>query len=467
MPVINLRGDHDFAKNVLRIGLPVAIQQLLSSTLHLVDSLMIGSLGANELAAVGMAGQFSNLMAALNSGLLAGGTIFFAQYWGIHDKKSIHKAFSTMALSCLTIAAIFTVLGLISPITVMNIYTNDPVINAIGAQYVQIVAISYLFHPLTLGCASLLRSTENVKLPLFASVMSLLTNTIFNWILIYGKCGVPAMGVRGAAIATVLAMIVNFAIMVAASAWRKNILLGSIRNIFMVEKRFIPEFYRKAIPLIINEGMYGIAVLLINMTLGRQGADNLSALAIFRTVEGFFFAFYQGLASATAVIVGKSIGAGRIRKGIQDARRLSILCPALTFVTALFIFMIRHRITALYSINSNVEQTVFTMMFVYIFTATLRMTNYLIVNIYRAGGESKLGMYLEAGGIWLFGVPLVALTGLVFHWQFIVVFSMLYAEDVAKIALEYYLLLKNKWIKPVTPEGREGLEVFLQETQKV
>jgi len=453
-------GDRDFYRTVLRIGLPVAIQQLLTASLSLVDSLMVGSLGENELAAVGMAGQFANFMWGLNWGLVSGGMLFFAQYWGVQDKKGIHKAFSIMTLSCMAIAAVFTAFGLISPISVMNIYTNDPAINAIGAKYIRIVAASYLFSPLALGCSCLLRSTENVKLPLFASIMSLLTNTLFNWILIHGKLGMPALGIKGAAIATVLASIVNAGIMIFVSARHNNILFSSIKKILAVEKSFIPEFFRKSTPLIINEGMYGVAVLLINMTLGRQGADNLSALAIFRTIEGFVFAFHQGLSSAATVIVGKNIGAGQIKEGILDARRLSILCPVLTFLSGLFIFLLRHPITNLYSISPNVQQTVFSMLFVYIFTATLRMTNYLIISIYRAGGESKLGMYLEVGGIWLLGVPLVALTGLVLDWSFIIVFSMLYAEDVAKIALEVYLMLKNKWIKPVTPEGREGWEKF-------
>jgi len=463
MRLANIFGDRFFFKSVGKIAFPVAIGQLLTSTLSLVDSLMIGTLGENELAAVGMAGQYVGLNWSLCWGIIAGGILFFAQYWGAKDIHGIHKASSVSFLSCILVTLVLSMFALFCPITVMEIYTNDPVINEIGARYLRIVSVSILFNIFVSWAAGLLRSTENVKLPLIASIASLATNTFLNWIFIYGKLGFPALGVEGAAIATLAATAVNAFIMLGVSAKHGNILINAMKNLFAADFAYIKEFYKKATPIVINEAFYGIAVLFINMTLGRQGADNLSALAIFRTIEGFVFAFYQGLANAATVIVGKSIGAGNIREGIRDARRLSILSPVLTIITCLFIYLIRYQITGLYKINDNIQNTVFAMLFIYIFMATLRTTNYLMIGIYRAGGESKLGMYFEVGGIWLLGVPLVALTGLVLHAPFVVVFIMLYAEDIAKIGIEYYFLLKNKWIKPVTPEGKEGVKQFLAE----
>jgi len=463
MQLSNYFGDRDFFKTVLRLGLPMAIQQLLTTSLSMVDSLMIGALGEYELAAVGMAGQFVNLYWGFCFAIVAGGMLFFAQYWGSQDIKGIQKASSIMFSASIVLSILFSLASVCAPVTVMRVYTDDPIINAIGARYLRIYGIGIVFTALSAGASSLLRATENVRLPLFASVMSLVTNTLLNWILIYGNLGMPALGVEGAAIASVTANFINFFIMLLISIRDNNLLMSVLKTVHRIDLKFVPEFFRKATPIIINECGYAIAVLLINMVLGRQGADNLSALAIFRTIEGFVFIFFQGLATAASVIVGKYIGAGQMKEAIRDAKRLTILTPILTLTACLTVYLLRRPITNLYSIGPEVQSVVFSMLLLYMFTAPLRLTNYHLVGVFRAGGDSKTGMFLEVGGIWLLGVPLISLAGLVFHWPFVAVFAMLYAEDVVKISIEILHFLKNKWIKPVTPEGREGLRKFLSE----
>ena len=460
-----LHFDRDFTKAVLRIAIPITLQQILSSSLALVDSLMVGSIGEYELAAVGMAGQFINLFYGFCWSIQAGAMLFFPQFWGAKDMNGIRKTASIMFSSTLLLTLIFAFVSFLWPMQIMGIYTNDPHINAIGAKYLRIYAIGYLANIFAMGSAGLLRSTENVKLPLFAGVASLVTNTLLNWILIYGKCGLPALGVEGAAIASVAAAFVNLAILVLVSIRHQNVLLHGLKQFYRIDRTFLPTFFHKAAPIIINDIAYWIAVLVMNMVLGRQGADNLSALAIFRTVEGFGSALHVGLASAAAVIVGKKVGSGETASAVRDARRLSFVNPFVTFFSASAIFAARRWITSLYSIGPAVQEVVYAMLFIYIFGCTLRLVNFNFVGIYRAGGDSKIGMYLEVGGIWIVGVTLVSLTGLVLHAPFLVVFSMLYAEEVAKIGIETWYFMKNKWIKPVTPEGQEGLRQFLAEKQ--
>jgi len=287
-----------------------------------------------------------------------------------------------------------------------------------------------------------------------------------NWLLIYGNCGLPVLGVRGAAIASVLAAAVNFVIIMTVSTHHGDVLAEATRGIWKIDFRFMGEFFRKAMPIICNELFYGLAVLVINMVLGRQGAANLSALTVFRTLEGLIFAFFMGFANASSVMVGKSIGAGALEQGLRESKRFFALCPAITLLVCLLVLLLREPIIGLFGVGDDVSATIVSMLVLYVFTAPMRTANYIQVNMYRAGGETKAGMFLEVGGIWIFGVPLVCLTGLVWGAPFIIIFLMIYVEDMVKLFIEPVYLFSARWIKPVTPQGKAELEAFFAKRRR-
>lgn len=456
----NALGDRPFFQNVWRIGMPVAIQNLLSSGLALIDNMMIGSQGEVALAAVGMAGQWGSLLFSAYWGLCCGGTLFFAQYWGAQDRRGIERAFGVMTLCMGFVSLLFATMAGVFPHAVLAFYTNDVAVQAEGARYIRIMALGYLFQTLCMACSSLLRSTENVKLPLVASLAAIATNTLLNWVLIYGNLGFPALGVQGAAMATVAAAVVNLAILLAASWRQRNILAIPLREMFPFQASFVREFFVKSAPIIANEMFYGLAMMVINMVMGRQGAANLSALTIFRTLEGLIFAFFQGFSNASSVMVGKSVGAGELEEGLRDAKRFARLCPMFSFVVCLAVLALNRPILNLFNVSGAVRATVTGMLMIYVLTAPMRTGNYIQVNIFRAGGESRMGMFLEVGGIWLIGVPLTVLAGLALRLPFLAVFAMLYVEDVVKIVLEPLYLTSGRWLKPVTPQGQAALAAF-------
>lgn len=458
--------DKEFFEGVMRIGMPVALQNLMTSTLSMIDSMMIGSVGETSLAAVGMAGQWGSLLFSAYWGLCCGGTMFFSQYWGAGDIKGIRRAFSVTLMSMMAVGLIFCLLALLAPAWVLAIYTNDPDVQRQGAQYLQIMSVGYLAQVASMAMSGLLRSTENVKLPLFASLASIATNTFVNWLLIYGNWGLPALGVRGAAIASVLAAFVNLLIILGASASQGNVLMGALRRVLHIEWRFIGEYFRKSSPIIANELFYGFAVMAINMVMGRQGAANLSALTVFRTLEGLIFAFFGGLSNASSVMVGKSIGAGELDKGLRDAKRFALLCPAMSFLVCLVVLALRRPIVGLFGVSGSVAATVMSMLMIYTVTAPMRTSNYIQVNIFRSGGETRMGMFLEVGGIWLVGVPLVYLTGMVWHLPFLAIFVMFYVEDAIKCFIEPLYLASGRWIRPVTPQGQAALAAFRDQRKR-
>lgn len=450
-------GNRNFYRETLRLGLPIAIQGLLTSSLSFIDSLMVGSLGETALAAIGAAGQFGNLLFGFYWGLCCGGTIFIAQYHGVHDETGIRRAYGLSSSCMMAITLIFSLLALFVPYRVMSVYAEETAVCEIGVQYLRIIGVAYLFQTLSTAFSNVLSSTERVKIPLFASIASIITNTALNWILIYGKFGMPQMGIQGAAIASLIAAVVNSAVLLSVCILQRNVAVTRLKEMFLWPRSFVRDYFAKSTPLIINEAGYVLAVLIVNIVFGRQGEANLAAVTIFRTLEGLLYAFFRGFANASSVMVGKRVGSGELRDAAQQAVWFTILCPLLSFALCVIVILLRGPLLNLFDISDTVRTTVSHILLAYAILGPLRHVNYIQNNIYRAGGESRIGTILEVGVIWLITVPAVLLTGFVFHAPFIVLFIASMVEEFVKFPIELKYLLSRKWIKPVTEQGRAAL----------
>ncbi len=460
MKIRELIGNRKFYADVVKFGVPVAMQNLLTSSMSFVDSMMIGGKSEIALGAVGMAAQWFSLLTLCCWGIHSAGTMFFAQYWGAKDKDGISKTAWVMFMSVLAVMLPAALITLFFPKLIMSIYTNDVEVISIGTGYLRIASLSCVFSTISVGCSGLLRSTGNARLPLLASIVGLTTNTLLNWILIYGKLGFPDMGAEGAALATLISSFLNMAILIFVAVARKNIVYEAMRKRVKLERVFIKEYYKKAMPIILNEAAYAFATLVINMVFGRQGGKNMSALTIFRTIEGLVMAFYWGFVNALSVMIGNSIGAGEIRNGIVYSRRFAVMNFLTTIITTGLIFIFKEPITSMFGVGADINAIVYELLIVMIILTPLRTCNYMLIGVYRAGGESKFGFYVEISTIWLVSVPLVLLAGFVWELPFVFVIAMSYSEDIAKIGIQIWYMLSNKWIKPVTEQGKKGYEQY-------
>lgn len=459
-------GDRKFYKDVLIFGVPVALQNLLTSSMSLVDSMMIGGKGEIALGAVGMAAQWFSLISLSIWGIHSAGSMFFAQYWGAKDKDGIKKAAWVMFISVFLVTIPAAIITILFPELIMKIYSNDPSIIATGAGYVRIAALSCVFVAVSTGLSGILRSTGNAKLPLYASIVGLVSNTLLNWLLIYGKLGLPEMGANGAAFATSISSFLNMAILIVAAFIKKDIVLFVMKGIPVIEKTFTKEFYKKAIPMILNEAMYAFAMLFVNMVFGRQGAAAVAALAAYRTIENMVYAFYWGFVNASSVMIGNDIGAGRIRSGIVNSRRFTVMNFITTVIVVLAVYALKSFIVTLFGVGTEVREIIYSMLVVMMVMVPLRTCNWMLIGVYRAGGESKIGFYFEITSIWFVVLPLVLLAGMVWKLAFVWVFAMSYTDEIAKIGVQLWYMLSNKWIKPVTEEGRAGYEEYKKALNK-
>ena len=455
-----LLGNRRFYRDVLVLGIPVAVQNLIISSASMVDTIMIGSLGEIAVAAVGLCSLFFMLIFSVSFGFSHGGMIFFAQYWGAKDEKGICRAYGITLVCVMAVGLSFGGLAVFAPEFIMRVYTDKESIQAIGVQYLRIVGWSYPLQTLTILMCFLLRSIEKVRVPLYASVISLVTNTFFNWVLIFGKFGFPKMGVRGAAVGTLIASVVQLLVLYVYCFTDKHSFITRVREHYKWDKAFIKEYFNKILFVVINEILYGSGQRFLNMIIGRQVETGIAAWAVFRVVEGFIFSFFVGLSSASSVMVGKRVGAGELLEGYTDAKRFALLCPMVTLTICLAVILLRFPILQCFNLGENAFRYAEGMLFIYIITGTMRSCNYICNNMFRAGGAPLLGTVLEGCGLYLVCIPAAAIAGFVLRWPFLAVFSMLYLDEIIRLAVGLWYINSGRWIKPVTEEGKAQLAEF-------
>lgn len=456
-----------FLKAISVIAIPVALQNLLTTTGTMVDTMMIAPLGQNSVAAVGLCAQFASLMFSCYWGFVGGGMLFFAQYWGSKDEDGIDRAFGTTFACMMFVGLAFSVLAGFFPDLIMRLYTDKESIRAIGISYLKTVAFAYPFQIMSMAMAALLRSTEKVRIPLFASIASVAANILLNWILIYGKFGMPEMGIRGAALATVIAAIVNASVIIILAKIGKYPYLFHFRKHFNFTKAWIIEYLKKCFPIICNELLIGIGFMIQNIVLGRQSEDAIAALAVFRTLEGLVIAFFSGFSNAASVLVGKSVGAGEIGQAYERAKRLILLCGTVIAGVCLVIFAAHKPILTVMSLSGDSYYYGTGMLGIYCIAAIIRMCNWAQNDTFRSAGDTSFGTILEIAFMYALVLPAVCLSGLVFKLPTLFVFACCYIDEPIRIILMQHHMYSAKWIKPVTSQGRDAIIEFMKSKKKL
>lgn len=450
----------DFFKMVFAIAVPVALQNLLTTTGSMVDTMMIGSLGETSVGAVGLCAQFSSLLFSCYWGIVGGGTLFFSQYWGSKDDDGINRSYGMMTSTMLLISAVFAIMATCFPRTVMSIYTDKEVYKEIGIEYLKIVGFSYPLMVYSTASSTLLRSTDRVKIPLIASIASVCTNMFLNWVFIYGNLGFKAMGVRGAAMATLTASVVNVAVNLLLAGKAGYPYLFALNRHFIWNKSQIKLFFGKCFPIILNELAMGTSTLIINIVLGRQAVEAIAALAVFRTFEGVVIAFFGGFSMASSVLVGNRVGAGEHEEAFWIANRCIYLCASIIFVVAAGIFALHTPLLHVMGLHSEAFNYATSMLLVYCVIAVLRMSNWISNDTSRASGDSITGTCMEIVFMYVLNIPLICLSGLVWKLPFIVVFIFTYIDEPIRFVLMQIHMHSGGWVRPVTEKGLANLPEF-------
>ena len=455
-----------FFQAIVTIALPIALQNLLSTTASMVDTIMIGSEGELAVAAVGICSQISSLFFSCYFGFAGGSLLFFSQYYGAKNEQGINKTFGITFICMFLVAVLFGGMAVLAPDFILGIYTDKQNIIDIARGYLQIVGFAYPLQVIAVLISFLMRSTERVKPPLISSIAALITNFVLNWVLIYGRFGFPKMGAAGAAVGTLVSSIVNLALLLVFLVKDGCAVKLQVKEMFVIEGGFLKMYFGKCFPIICNELFYGIGQMLINMVIGRQDEAAIAAMAAFRVLEGFVFAFFGGLADASSVVVGKEVGAGQHMRGYQYVKGFTVLCPAITFVICLTCFVFHAPLLGLFGLGAEALRYGKYMLLIYLAAGTVRTCNYIMNICFRAGGDAVFGTVLEISCLYAISVPATWVAGMMLHLPFLAVFAFVYTDEILRLIFERWYTGTGKWIKPVTEEGKRSVETFRQQLKE-
>ena len=455
-----IKNKKSFLYVMLTIAFPIALQNLLTTTASMVDTIMIGSLGEQNVAAVGICSQISSLFFSCYWGFASASILFFSQYWGAKDEKGINRTFGITFICMSIVGFAFALLCIINPQFLLGVYTDKRTIIDIGTPYIRIVGYAYPLQVFAVLISFLLRSTERVKAPLVCSIVGLIVNFCLNYILIYGRFGAPKMGAAGAAVGTLASAIVNLLLLFIYLMKSNCSVRIRLSQMFGFHGGFIRVYLSNAFPILCNEIFYGVGQMLINIVIGHQNEPAIAAMAAFRVCEGFVYAFFGGLSNATSVVIGQSVGSGDHIGAYRFMKRSAIFCPAVTFGIVLVCALLHEPLFGLFGLGSQAMWYGTYMLYIYLFFGAVRTCNYIMNEGYRAAGETRFGTIVEICGLFLVSVPATWISGMVLHLPFLVVFSFVYTDELVRLVIELIYTRSGKWVKPVTEAGRKTLPEF-------
>ena len=443
-------GDRVFLRRLLALALPIAFQNFLGTSLNMVDTLMIGQLGESSIAAVALGNQIYFLLILTLFGVGSGASIFAAQYWGNKDTRGVQQTYGLALCVALVAAAVFSGVTIFAGSWAIGLYSRDPVVVAAAARYVGIVGFSYPATAISFISYSILRSIGRVRLPLFGTVSSLIVNVIGNYALIFGNFGFPALGITGAAIATLIARLVEVVVVLTAVRAARTPLAAAPRTLLAFDAAFVLRYAKRAAPVLLNEIGWSLGITMYSVVYARMGTNVLAAYNIADTVARLTFVFFVGSGNAAAVLIGNAIGAGRLGTAHRYTVRLLTILPVGGVFTGLVILSIAPFVPRAFAITPEVAGMVTAVLRVLAFVVVIKVLNmHIIVGILRSGGDTIFGAILEIGSLWIVGVSGAVVFGLVLGWPVHLVYLAAGFEELSKLILGLSRVRSGRWINRV------------------
>ncbi len=445
----NYKND-PFKRALVTVGVPVALQHFIQTALNLIDTIMIGRVSKEALAAVGLANQVFFLMTLLVFGINSGVSVYIAQFWGKKDLVNIRRTMGVGLVGGIFIGFVFFLAGFLFPVQVLELFLKEEAVVQIGAEYLKIVSLSYVFTSVTMMYSVASRGVEQARLPMIVSSLSILVNTFGNWILIFGLFGLPAMGARGAAIATLIARVFELSMLLILIYKTNNVLAAKFHELKDFGVDFVKRILKTALPVIINEGLWALGTVMYTMAMARINSDAVASFQVMMAVYRFFEVAFIGLGNSCQVVIGNRIGAGEEHLAMDYSKRFIRLTLIVSLITSFFLYILAPSIASMFKVPAHVQLDAIYMMRIVAFYNFPKMMNLMfIVGILRGGGDTLFAMIIETLSVWGIGVPIAFAGALIFKWPAYMVVAAFMIEEVIKSSLGAYRFVSRKWIKNV------------------
>ena len=452
---INWRG---FYIHVFSLIIPMALQNLINVGVTATDVLMLGRVGEKVLSGSSLAGQIQFVMTLFLFGINSGATVLNAQDWGKKDTRSIEKIMGMAMSAAVTAGIIFTIAAEVCPVQLLRIFTNDKVVIAEGAKYLRIVALSYILMCITQIYLNTMRSIERVLIATVVYAISLLTNIVLNAVLIFGLFGFPELGIKGAAIATLVSRILELLIVIWYAKNRNKVVHFHVRDMIKVDKILFKDFLTYAVPVIINELLWGLGTSTNAAIIGHLGSAAVAANSVAQVARQLALVVCFGVSNATAIYLGKTIGEKQYELAKAYGRKFLKL-SILTGLAGGCMILIASPIAVRFMTLSAEAQGYMKFMFFVMsyFSLCMLINTTLIVGVLRSGGDTKYGLVVDLGGMWCFSIIFGAIAAFKFHASVQIVYVILMSDEVIKIPMSVSRFFSYKWIKNLTRDNSETI----------
>ena len=442
--------DKRFYTAMLAIALPIALQNLISSSLNMVDTVMIGRLGETEIAAVGLANQYFFLLILVLFGVNSGAAIFTSQYWGKNDIPNIKRVMGIMLLLGGGLSLIFAATAFFAPSFILRIFTADTSVIELGSSYLRIVSLSYFITAMSFTYSFTLRSTGQAKLPMVVSAISLLCNTVFNYLLIFGTFGFPNMGVAGAALATLFSRCIELALILFIVYGQKMEIAASFKEMLDIPSSLFMQYLKTGLPVILNEGFWSLGMVMYTVAYARISTEAIASVQIANTVQGVFMVVAFGLGNACAVMLGNAIGAKEDERAIDYAARFAVIGPIVGILLGAMLMVSSSFILSFFNVSPEVYVNAKYILMIMAFFISFRIFNtILIIGILRSGGDTTYSLILELCCVWLIGVPLAFIGAMLLKLPVYWVVAIVSCEEVIKAFIGIPRVVSKKWLRNV------------------
>ncbi len=442
-----------FYRSVFALVIPMALQNLINVGVTAADVIMLGRVGEKALSGASLAGQVQYIMVLFLFGLTSGATVLTAQYWGKGDKKTIEKILGLGMKAAIIVTAIFTVAALLIPDLLMRIFTNDPAVISEGMKYLRIVAFSYVLMGITQVYLFIMRSVERVVVATVVYLVSLICNVILNAIFIFGLIGCPAMGIQGAALGTLAARFVELILVFGYARLFNKDIKFRFRYLMRTDKLLVRDFLRYALPVVMNEVMWGLGTAANTAILGHMGSAAVAANSVAQVARQLATVVAFGLSSATAIYLGKTIGEKKFEHAKAYAHRFLLLSVVMGAIGGAIILVAAPVTAALLSLTPAAKSYLKFMFFVMSYFVIAQSFNTtMVVGTFRSGGDTRFGLIMDVATMWGCSILFGFLAAFVFHCGVPVVYIILMSDELIKVPITWIRYRSYKWLKDVTRE---------------
>lgn len=457
-----------FYRKVFSLTFPIAIQNLINVAVTSADVVMTGMVGEIALSSVSLAGQIQFVLTLFYFGISSGASVLAAQYWGKRDVRAIEQVLAISLRFALTFGLLFCCAALIFPDKIMMIFSGDAPVIEQGAAYLRVVGVSYILSSFSTIYLNILRTMERVVIAAVTYFISLLVNIAVNGVLIFGLFGFPALGVVGAAIGTIIARLVEVGITCWYAHYKVQDVHLKLSELFgHVNRELFRDFLKYSFPVTINELLWGAGTATVAVVIGHMGVSVVAANSVAQVMRQLAMVVALGVASAAGVILGQCIGAEQFEKAKIYAKKLIRISVVAGACGSVIILLARPILLNSFSLSEQASQYLSMMLFVMVYFNLAQSYNtVMIVGIYRSGGDIRFGLYLDAGALWGFAIPLGALTAFVFQWDVIPVYMLLLSDELIKLPFTTWRYKKRYWLRNITRDLNETTQQNRKEISK-